>query len=198
MNKLTESEVENIRKRELLLIGEFIKRKRTKQSATQNDVADVLGVSNAEVSYYESGSRDMPISSFSVIGECLDFKLKDYVLEIEPRKAVHLYNDAINRAEGKDDMYRIGFVTTPAPIRIKKSSERMDFLTREINYYFESDKSDTAKRMLVLADMLYREMSDKSAMRYTYECIVDEIAETGERRMNAIFREYISNVRNER
>lgn len=198
MNKLTESEVENIRKRELLTIGEFIKRKRTKQNATQNDVADVLGVSNAEVSYYESGSRDMPISSFSVIGECLDFKLKDYVLEIEPTKAVRLFEGAIYREAGKEKGYKMQYMAYTGHKDYSYTNNKKDVLSNTIEVYFERDTSENDRRTLVLADMLYNSVSDKSSMKSVYKSIVRDIADTGDRRMNAVFREYISIIRNER
>lgn len=158
----------------------------------------MLDVSRAEISYYESGSRDMPISSFFVIAECLGYNLKDYILDIESHKAVDLYENAIYRERGRDKPFSIGYVATISPTTYTQSDNRKDLLLQALEVYFESDVSQNAKRMLVLADMLYRTMPDKSAMNTAYESIVREIADTGSRQMDAIFMEFISIVRNER
>ena len=108
MKHLSKTQVDNIRKRELLKIGEFIKRRRTRQNVTQNDVAEVLSVNRAEISYYESGSRDMPISSFFVLGEALGFKLKDYVLDIESRASASGKKRATCRVSWASDEMSMG------------------------------------------------------------------------------------------
>lgn len=197
MKRLSDNERDFIRKRCCKDIGRYIKRKRNKDGATQEELAEQLNVNRTAISHYENGTRDMSISSFFVIGECLGYNLKDYVLDIESQKAVDLYEKAIYRESGRDKFFHIGYVTTIGPMKQTESDKRKDLLSQALEVYFESDVSQNAKRMLVLADMLYRTMADKSAMSTAYKSIVREIADTGNRKMDAIFMEYISIVRNE-
>lgn len=198
MKRLSDNERDFIRKKCCNDIGRYIKRKRNKDGATQEELAKQLNVNRSTISHYENGTRDMPISSFVVIGECLGYNLKDYILDIESHKAVDLYENAIYRERGRDKPFSIGYVATISPTTYTQSDKRKDLLSQALEVYFESDISQNAKRMLVLADMLYRTMPDKSAMNTAYESIVREIADTGNRQMDAIFMEFISIVRNER
>lgn len=52
--------------------------------------------------------------------------------------------------------------------------------------------------MLSVADMLYEIVNDKETMNSVYVHIVNNIADTGNERMNALIREYISIIENER
>lgn len=201
MKHLSKTQVDNIRKRELLKIGEFIKRRRTRQNVTQNDVAEVLSVNRAEISYYESGSRDMPISSFFVLGEALGFKLKDYVLDIEAREAVDLYEKAIYREVGKDKSFKMEYMTSMQSLGQMNgmyADKKKEMVLQMIEAYFNSDASEDNKTKLVLADMLYESVSDKTAMKSVYKSIVREVADTGNKYIDAAFKEYVSIVRNER
>ena len=100
--------------------------------------------------------------------------------------------------KSRDKPFSIGYVATISPTTHTQSDKRKDLLSQALEVYFESNISQNAKRMLVLDDMLYRAMADKSAMKTAYESIVREIADTGNRQMDAIFMEFISIIRNER
>lgn len=197
MRNLSEAECEMIRENSRQGVGKFIKKKRLKDGATQEDVANELGVTRAEISYYESGSRDMPLSSFFVMGKCLDFDLKDYVIEIDSYKAVDLFEKAIYREQGKDKPFKIGYVTPLLDIKHTKT-ERKELLSQALKIYFDSDVSAESKKMLSVADMLYKIVNDKEIMNSVYVHIVNNIADTGNERMNALIREYISIIENER
>lgn len=171
--------------------------KRNKDGATQEDIAKQLDVNRTEISHYENGTRDMPISSFFVLGECLNFKLKDYAIEIDSYKAVDLFEKAIYREKGKDKPFTIGYVTPLLDTKYTKN-ERKELLSQALKIYFDSDVSEESKKMLSVADILYEIVSDKSSMNDVYVHIVNNIANTGDRRMDAIIREYISIIENER
>lgn len=198
MRHISEAEREMIRERTLKMVGDFIKKKRTKDGATQEDIAKQLDVNRTEISHYENGTRDMPLSSFFVIGKCLDFNLKDYAVEIDSYKAVDLFEKAIYREKGQDKPFTIGYVTPLMDAKYTKYNERKELLSQALKIYFDSDVSEESRKMLSAADMLYRIVSDKSAMNDVYVHIVNDIANTGDTRMNAIIREYISIIENER
>lgn len=134
---------------------------------------------------------------FFVTGECLDFNLKDYIIELECRDAVDLYEKAIYRGVGKEKRFDMEYIGTLEPMRLSKTDRQKEMLEQSLQIYFDSGVAGSAKRMLFFADMLYRELSNKNAMRDTYEYIVSDIAHTGNRQMDAIFMKYISIVRNE-
>ena len=135
---------------------------------------------------------------FFVMGKCLDFSLKDYLIEIDSYKAVDLFEKAIYREKGKDKPFTIGYITPLMDAKYVQRNERKELLSQALKIYFDGDIAEESRKVLSVADMLYRIVSDKSAMNDVYAHIVNNIADTGDMRMNALIREYISIIENER
>lgn len=64
MKRLSDNKRDFIRKKYCKDIGRYIKRKRNKDGAIQEELAEQLDVNRTTISHYENGTRDMPISSF--------------------------------------------------------------------------------------------------------------------------------------
>ena len=198
MRYMDDFEVQLIRKNSLSDFGEFLKKKRNRDSVSQEDLAEQLGVSRTEISHYENGKRDMPFSSFFVLGECFGFDMKDYALEISSREAVSLFEKAIYREVGKDKETGMDYLTTFLDKSHRMSNKEKETLEEVLRMYFDSEITTEVKQTLVLADMLYQKISNKRVMNELYFEIVQSISDSGNKRLDAFIREYIQMIRNER
>lgn len=68
-----------LRKDILKAIGLVIRRKRRRVNMSQQELADVLGVTKSSVSRYEAGKTEIPTSSLPVISDCCRFPVKEFV-----------------------------------------------------------------------------------------------------------------------
>lgn len=74
---------QDIRKEFLKQTGIVISSKRKRKNITQQALGDVLDVSKATISRYESGQLDMPLSNLPIISDFCDFRLRDYLIQWE-------------------------------------------------------------------------------------------------------------------
>lgn len=196
MRYMDDDERDVIRRQNKETFGAYLKRKRLKDGVTQEELAQQLEVGRTEISHYENGTREMPFSSFFILGECLGFNMTDYVLDTSSSRIMDLYEKAIYREIGKDKGFTIGYVS-----QMKKTSsfnKQKETIIQALMLYFDSDVSIEAKQLLVIADMLYQKIENKSAMNDVYYAIVQQVAQTGDRRLDKFFEEYIRIIRNER
>lgn len=58
-------------------ISEFLRKKRIDKGLTQQEVADLIGVSNREIGFYELGIRVPSSNRLILLSKALDFNLND-------------------------------------------------------------------------------------------------------------------------
>lgn len=64
-----------------LILGQNIKALREKMGLTQNDLADYVGVRREVISYYENGSRDIPLENLNKIADLFGIELADLMTD---------------------------------------------------------------------------------------------------------------------
>jgi len=63
------------------LIGRNIKKYREHSGYTQSNIADFLHINREMISYYESGSRDIPIENIEKLSDLFGVEMEDFFEE---------------------------------------------------------------------------------------------------------------------
>ena len=92
----------------LKLLGEKLKKARTEIKYSQNQVADYLGIQREQISYYETGAREITLSLLSKISDFYG-KNVNYFFNLEEKEET-LLNIAYRAVElVKEDKEKIEF-----------------------------------------------------------------------------------------
>ncbi|MDD5686663.1 MAG: helix-turn-helix transcriptional regulator [Elusimicrobia bacterium] len=83
--------MENIHK----FVGKRIREERLKRELTQQEVADLSGITNNFLSYIESGKKQASLDTIHKIADALHISLSELFLEIAIRKNDYSLNEQI-------------------------------------------------------------------------------------------------------
>ncbi len=82
----TKDKKEKIKEAFLLNIGRVIRRNRNRKGLKGEGLALDAGITQPEISRYESGKADIPASKMAYIADALDFDLMEYTINIDTEK----------------------------------------------------------------------------------------------------------------
>lgn len=102
------------------MVGENIKKVRKKKRLTQQDLADLLGVSRAAVCLWESGRRELKMQVLTKISKVLGVSLIDLVKGVkENNEFKKKEGEMRTKAKTKKSIKRIVKVTKPRGKKVK-------------------------------------------------------------------------------
>ena len=77
------------------IYGKVIREKRKQASISQEELAEVLGVTKTTISRYENGTIEIPASSLMLISSCCNFSFDEFSRQMEAERSAGAFDLAV-------------------------------------------------------------------------------------------------------